>query len=111
MTIRTRKIGKLGGAAEPLEFVPDQPTREMTVELPDGEWAVDIGFGIPAQGSSGGKITINETQVGAVRESSSVFDGQNVHVVARHQHGALTIRSSSTNVPIHTVTAFPDPTT
>ena len=102
-------IGRFGGASTPLDLSPEAPTDSLSVDLPDGMWAVDIDLGTPDRGTGGSTIEINGARVGAIRESSSQFDGYNVHVVARNQSGELTITSSSRNVPIHSVSAFPDP--
>lgn len=104
-------IGRVGGVSEPLEFVPDAPSGDFTVDLPDGEWAVSINFGTNNGAStSGSNIRVNGEDVANLRGSTSNNPNSPLSVVLRHQSGTLQITSSSSTILVRTVTAFPDPT-
>lgn len=105
MTIRTRKIGKLGGGAEPLDFTPDVVTREVVVELPDGEWAIDVAIDPVGQGNE--SLTVAGEVVLVASISTTQHYG--IHGVARHQHGTVPI-SCGSRWRLGTITAYPEPT-
>ncbi|MGP9723653.1 hypothetical protein ACT3SZ_06520 [Corynebacterium sp. AOP40-9SA-29] len=103
-------IGRVGGAQEPLEFVPDSPSTNFTVDLPDGEWAVSINFGTNnGGGTSSSGIRVNGSEVGNIRGSTGISPNSPLSIVLRHQTGTLQITSSNSGIPVRTVTAFPDP--
>ena len=103
-------MGKIGGSEEPAEFVPDSPTSEMTVNLPDGEWGVCIGLEDPKSGALKCLVGVDGENIA---EFNSVLAGNRFQTdpwaLARHRQGTITITASGGNMKIISVVAFPDP--
>lgn len=106
MTIRTRKIGKLGGAAEPLDLTPAETTSNITVDLPDGQWTLVVE--VISNGAQNTDLLIDGTVVlsGSINTSSHF----GTHGVARHKSGSVRINTNYTRWRLGTITAYPEPT-
>lgn len=102
-------VGKVGGGEKPIDFVPATATPTYTITLPDGEWGIAINFGTNnGSSTSATTLTVNGVEAAEIR-GSSAYRNAPVSVVLRHRTGQQQMVSSRSDMPIRSVTAFPDP--
>lgn len=99
-------VGKIGGGAEVLEFAPDSPRSEYTVDLPDGEWAVVAKVSLE---SSLAQVTctINGIVCANIAQRSG---GSEAFAMKRHVSREAAVRGSRSDLLILSITAYPEPT-
>lgn len=105
MAIAYEYVGKTGGGGRPLTFSPASPSTSVTVDLPDGEWAVAIR----GNSSHFGRAWIRINGENFQNTGTGTSGGQNVWGLARHRSGSMIITTSSSSLVITEVHAFPDP--
>lgn len=96
-------VGKIGGAAEPFVFVPDSPSADFSVDLPEGEWMIFLDW----EGTSvaSGNVVVNDV---TVTPSGSRNHTRWAQYPMRKYSGRLSF--STSYAAVNSVTAFPDPT-
>ncbi|MGP9758846.1 hypothetical protein [Corynebacterium sp. AOP12-C2-36] len=96
-------VGKIGGAAEPFVFVPDSPSANFSVDLPDGEWAIFLDW-------EGTSVTTGYVVVNGVTVTPSTTRSVErwAQYPMRKYSGRLSF--STSHAAVNSVTAFPDPT-
>lgn len=108
MAVTYEYVGKTGGGGKPAT-IPITNPKDITVQLPDGEWCVTLQAArfTGSQGTNRLRLYENSVLVTDAGGSNVSEAGTGVACIRRHMQG--TLNYTSPNIDIISVVAFPDP--